>query len=98
MLGSVTNNNNSKDIPEAAMVSTPEGFTKNSSIYPTTPTIFKKPSAGKSLCLFTNILDVKRKTAIRRVRSDKSKRKAIKLGTTPWALKPKRKLNPRINY
>ena len=57
----------------------------------------KKPSARKSLCIFTNILDVKNKTATRRVGSTKSKRKAIKSGTTPWGLKPKRKGNSKIN-
>ena len=57
------------------MVSTPEGFTDNSPRSPMTPTLSKKPSARKSLCLFTNILDVKNKTAIRQVRADKSKRK-----------------------
>ena len=44
-----------KDILEAAMVSTPEGFTNNSPIYPMTSLPIKKPSARKSLCLFTNI-------------------------------------------
>ena len=53
-----------KDILEAAMVSTPEGLTNNSPIYPMTSTTVKKPSARKSLCLFTNILDVKNKSAI----------------------------------
>ena len=38
----------------------------------------KKPSARKSLCLFTNILDVKKKNAICPVGSAKSKRKEIK--------------------
>ena len=56
-----------------------------------TPTPVKKPSDRKSLCLFTNILDVKKKTSICQVGDAKSKRKAIKSGTTPWALKPKNK-------
>ena len=43
------------------MVSTPEGFTNESPISPMTSTPVKKPRARKSLCLFTNILDVKRK-------------------------------------
>ena len=60
-----------KDIPEAAMVSTTEGFTNNSTRSPMTPTPVKKPSARKSLCFFTNILDVKKKTAIRQVRAAK---------------------------
>ena len=48
-----------KDILYAAMVSTPEGVTYNSPHVPLISTPFKKPSARKSLCLFTNILDVK---------------------------------------
>ena len=50
-----------KDILEAAMVSIPQGFTNNIPRSPMTPTPVKKPSARKSLCLFTNILDVKKK-------------------------------------
>ena len=53
----------------------------------TTPTT-KKPSYRKSLRLFTNILDVKKKTAIRQVGASKLERKAIKAGTKPWELKP----------
>ena len=55
------------------------------------PTPVKKPSAQKSLCMFTNILDVNKKTAYRRVGAAKYKRKAIKFVNTPWALKQKRK-------
>ena len=79
------------------MVSTPEGFTNNSSISPMTSAPVKKPSARKSLCIFTNMLDVKNKTATCRFISAKSKRKAIKYGTTPWALKTNRKVNSKIN-
>ena len=43
------------------MVSTPEGFTNDSPISPMKSTPVKKPRAQKSLCLSTNILDVKRK-------------------------------------
>ena len=63
-----------------------------------TPTSAKKPSARKSLCLFTNILDVKNKTAICRVGADKSKRKAFKYRTTPWSMKPNPKGNPELKY
>ena len=45
------------------MVFTPELFTNNSLIYPMTSTPVKKPSAIKSLCLFTNILGMKKITA-----------------------------------
>ena len=54
-----------KDILEAAMVSIREGFTDNSPRSPVAPTLVKKPSAIKLPCLFTNISDVKNKTATR---------------------------------
>ena len=53
------------------------------------PTPVNKPSARKSLRLFTNILYVKKKAAICRVGSTKSKRKAIKPGTTLVSMKKK---------
>ena len=74
------------------MVSTPEGFTDDSPIYPTAPKSVKKLSARKSLCIFTNILHVK-KTATCRVGGATSKRNEIKYGTTPCELKQKRKGN-----
>ena len=76
-----------KDILEDAIVSTPGGFTDDSPISPMTSTSVKKPSARKPLCIFTNILDVKNKTATRRVWAAKYKCKAIKYETIPWALK-----------
>ena len=79
------------------MVSTPEVFTDDSTISPMKSTPEKKPNGGKSLCLFTNILDMKRKNAARQVVNSKSKRKVIKFGTTPWPLKQKRKGNSKIN-
>ena len=74
------------------MVSTPERFTNYIPVYSMTSTPVKKPSARKSLCIFTNILDVKNETVTRQVGAAKSKRKAIKAGTKPWALKKKRSL------
>ena len=47
-----------KDILDAAMVSTLEVVTDNSTSVPTSSTPVNKPSARKSLCLFNNILDV----------------------------------------
>ena len=38
--------------------------------------------------MFTNILEVKNKTAYRRVGDAKSKRKAIKFVNAPWAVMP----------
>ena len=42
------------------MVYTPKRFTDNSPISPMTSTPIKKPSARKSLCLFTNIFELKK--------------------------------------
>ena len=50
-----------KDIIDAAILSNPEGVTDNSPHVHLTSSPVKKPSAMKSLCLFTNILDVKLK-------------------------------------
>ena len=89
--GKCDNQKQFKDILEAAMVSTPEGFTNNSPISPMTSSPVKKPSAQKSLCMFTNVLYVNKKAAYRRVGDAKSKHKAIKYGNTPWELKKKQK-------
>ena len=60
---------NLKDVLEAALLSTPEGVTDNIHNMPMPSTPVKKPSARKSLCLFTNILDVKPTTAKRQTQS-----------------------------
>ena len=46
--------------------------------------------------MFTNILEVKKKTAYRQVGSAKSKRKAIKFGNTPSVSKKNRKGNLNV--
>ena len=66
-------------ILDAAMVLTPEEVAYDSPNVTITSTPVKKPSARKSLCLFTNICDVKNKTAKRRVGSTKSKRRSTKV-------------------
>ena len=81
---------NLKDIIDAAMVSTPEVVIDNSPNVHMTSTPVKKPSARKSLCLFTNILDVKTKTATGRNVASKSIHRAIKVGTSQWTKKTKR--------
>ena len=53
---------NLKDILDSAMMSTPEGVIDKSPNVPLKSTPVDKPSARKSLCLFTNILGVKPKT------------------------------------
>ena len=73
------------------MVSTPEVVTDNSPNVTMTSTPVKKTRASKSLCLFTNILDVKPKTAKHRVGAAKSKRRSMKVGNILWTNKTKRK-------
>ena len=68
-------------------------FTDDSPISPMTSAPVKKPSAQKSLCTFTNILEVKKKIAYFWVGAAKYKPKTVKYGTTPWELKQKRKGN-----
>ena len=79
------------------MVYTPKGFTNNITIYPRTSSPVNKPSARKSLCMFTNVLDVNNKNSYRWVEAAKYMRKAIKFGNTPWALKKKRRGHSKIS-
>ena len=88
--GNCDDQQNLKDLLDAAMVSTPEGVIDNSPNVPMTSTPVKKPSARKSLCLFTNILDVKQKTAKHRIVAAKSKRRSMKVGTSLWTNKKRK--------
>ena len=63
--GKCDDQQNLKDIIDAAILSTPEGVTDNSPNVHMASKPVKKPSAGKSLCLFTKILDVQPKAAKR---------------------------------
>ena len=56
-----------KEILESSMVSTTEIFTDNNPMSPGPPMIVKKCSERKSIRLFTEVLDVKKKTTVRRV-------------------------------
>ena len=76
---------NLKDILDAAIVSTPEEFSDVSPSLRINQTTVKKTSAGKSLCLFTNILNVKKRTSICCVESGKSKHRAINVVNSLWA-------------
>ena len=66
------------------MVYTPEEITYYSPSLAMTSTPVKKSSARKSLCLFTSIFDVKKKTSNLRVGSGESKRRSIKVGNSLW--------------
>ena len=65
--GKCDDQQNLKDIIDAAILSTPEVVTNNSHNVHMTSKPVKKPTARKPLCLFTNILDVQPKTAKRRL-------------------------------
>ena len=82
--GKYNDQQNLNNIIDAAMVSIPEEVTDVSPSLRINQTTAKKPSARKSLCLFTNIFDVKKETSIRRVESEKSKCRAIKSGNSLW--------------
>ena len=89
--GKCDDQQNLKDILEAALLSTPEGLTDKIPNVPMTLTPVNKPSARKSLCLFTNILDVKPTTAKRRFVAAKYIRKAMKVCNSLWTKKSKQK-------
>ena len=65
--GKYDNQQQYKAILEVALVSTSNGFTDNSPISPGTSLTIRKPSAIKPLHIFTEVLDVKKKTAFRQV-------------------------------
>ena len=77
--GECDDQQNLKDILEAAILSTPEGFIDISPNVHVTSSPVNKPNARKSLCLFTNILIVKLTTAKLRFVAAKSRRKAMKV-------------------
>ena len=85
--GKCDDQNNLKDIIDAAMVSTTEGVKYNIPDVPMKSTPGKKPSAGKSLCLFSNTLDVKPKKAKRHIVAEKLNCRAMNVGTSQWTKK-----------
>ena len=89
--GKCDDQQNLKDIIDAAILSTPEGVTDNSLNVHMSSKPVKKPSASKSLRLFTKILDVNPKTAKRRFVAAKSKRKTMKVCNSLWTKKTKNK-------
>ena len=94
--GKCDDQQNLKDIIDAAILSTPEGFTDNSPNVHMASKPVKKPSARKSLCLFTNILDVKPTTAKRRFVAAELKRKSMKVCNSLWTNKKNRKGHSKI--
>ena len=88
---------NLKDIIDAAIISTQEGVTYNSPNVHMTSTPVKKPSARKSLCLFTNILAVKHTTAKRRFVAAKSRRKYMKVCNSLWTKNKKKGIQKSLS-
>ena len=88
--GKCDDQQNLKDIIDAAILSNPEGVTDNIPNVHMTSTPVKKPSARKSLCLFTDILNVKPKTDKRCFVAAKSRRKAMKACNSLLTKKTKR--------
>ena len=57
----------------------------------------KQTSFSKSLRKFTETLDIKPKTTLRRLCSAKSKRKAVREGSMLWSSIPKLHIHTKIN-
>ena len=85
--GKCDDQNNLKGIIDATIVSTLEGVKDNSPDVTMKSTPGKKPSAGKSLCLFSNTLDVKPKKAKRHIVAEKLNCRAMNVGTSQWTKK-----------
>ena len=75
--GKCDNQQQYKFILEAEMLFTLEVFTDNSSISHVPLVTVKNSIARKSLSQFTELFDVKNKTAVHRLGTARSKRKAI---------------------
>ena len=86
-----------KAILEASMVSTPVVFTYNSPMSPGLTMVVKNYIERKSLHLFTEVLDVKKKTCVFPVGADKSMEKAIRAVSMLWSIILKRKGIIKIN-
>ena len=87
--GKCDDQQNLKDIIDAAILYNPEGATDNSPNIHMKSKPVEKPSARKSLCLFTNILDVKPTAAKCRFVAAKSRRKSMKVCNSLWTKKQK---------
>ena len=87
--GKCDDQQNPKYIIDAAILSTPEGLTDNSPNAHMKLSPVNIPSARKSLCLFTNILDVKPTRTKHCFVAAKSRRKAMKVCNILWTKKSK---------
>ena len=95
--GKCDDQQNLKDIIDDDIISTSKGVTYNIPNVPMKSTPVKKPSARKSTCFFTNILDVEPETSKRRFVAAKPRRKSMKVGYSLWTNKTKLKGHSKIN-
>ena len=79
------------------MVSTPDRFISKSPISPKPSVTVINHNARKSLHIFTEVLNVKNKTAVDRVGAAKSKQKSIRAGNVLCSSITKRKRHTKIN-
>ena len=79
------------------MVYTPDIFTNNSTMSPGPYVTTRKPSARKPLRLFTEVLDIKKKTSFRQVCAAKPNHKSIRAGNMLWSSIPTRKGQTKTN-
>ena len=75
------------------MVSTPGQITDDTPSLPMTQTTVNKPSAMKSISLFTNIFDVKKRTAMHSVGATKCNTEPLNLDVACGKLNRERKYN-----
>ena len=82
---------------EASLVSFPEGLTNNITM-PIRPSVpVKNPSVIKSLCQFSEVLEVKLKTNVCRLGNSKSNNKSIITGNIFLSINPNRGLYTKLN-
>ena len=88
--GKCDNQQRYKTILEAEMFSTHYGFNGNSPVSPGFSVTVKNPIARKLLCQFTELFDVKSKSAARRLVDAKSKRELFISVIMLWYTIPNR--------
>ena len=79
------------------MVSTPDEITDKSPMSFIMSVLANKSSAIKPLLSFSEVFDVKQKTAVQRLGAAKSKRKYIRTGCMLWSSITKRQGHKKIN-
>ena len=97
MLCKCENQKQYKAIIQVEILYAPEGFTYNIPISPVPSVTITNPSERKSLSPFTELLDVKKKSSVCRLGTDKSKCKLIISESLLWSSITKRQGHKKIN-